>query len=278
MSDRKTRANEAFDLLKQGKDEEARLILENIVRDDAADAAVLETLGDVREKLGDKTGAMDAYASALVHLRARAEHKKALSVIELMQLVDDRAVLPHTEAADIKRELGDEQGCWSEVAIACELALAQHDVELASGLVEEYEDLLAEAPPALHIARHLEHVHREACVRMCERLGHALMRRNKLDDALALFAYALDLEPRSRELLHARAQALLNAGRFIEARVVAERALALDGADLIALGLLESAARSAGDEAGARAARERFDKMTRSIHERDEDPSDLERP
>src|SRR5687768_727691 len=105
------RANEAFDLLKQGRHKEARAILEKIVQDDSADAAVLETLGDVREKLGDKAGAIDAYAGAVTHLRARGETKRALGVVELMLIVDETSVLARREAAEIRLDGGDEAGC-----------------------------------------------------------------------------------------------------------------------------------------------------------------------
>src|SRR6187551_3154171 len=76
----KTRAAEAFDLLKQGREKEARALLEKIVEDDLADAAVLETLGDVREKLGDKSGAIDAYAGAVMHLRARRSKRSSRTI------------------------------------------------------------------------------------------------------------------------------------------------------------------------------------------------------
>lgn len=261
MTDGKARKNEAFDLLKQGRDQEARAILEGIVKSDEADAAVLETLGDVREKLGDKTGALDAYAGAVTHLRARGEPRRALGVVELMLLVDDQAFLPRRESAELRLELGDEEGCWREVAAACEVALAAKDVPRAVALCREFAEALPEAAPALHVARRLEHVDKDACARLCGDLGHALRARGKNDEALALYACALDNDPSLTDVLHARAGALIATGRFAEARVVVERALAQDEADLTALGLLERVAESLGDEAGVRQARERFDKV-----------------
>src|SRR5438270_7849430 len=104
----KARASEAFDLLKAGREKEARAILEAIVRDDVADAAVLETLGDIREKLGDKQGALDAYAGAVTHLRARGDGRRALGVLELMLLVDDKNVWARVESAEARWELSDD--------------------------------------------------------------------------------------------------------------------------------------------------------------------------
>jgi tetratricopeptide (TPR) repeat protein len=263
MNERRPTAQEAFDLLKQGKDQEARDLLEEIVRRDEADAAVLETLGDVREKLGDKQGAVDAYAGAVTHLRARGELRRALGVVELMLLVDDQALPARRDGAEIRLELGDEEGCWREIAAACELLLAKRDVEAAVALCEEFSDALPQAAPALQVARWLEHVDTKACALLCAELGHALRRREKHDEALALYACALDLEPALQDVLHARASALIATGRFAEARVVVERALALNEGDLEALGLLERVAELLGDEMGVRAARERFDKYSR---------------
>lgn len=273
MSDRKARTNEAFDLLKQGRDQEARAILEAIVNSDEADAAVLETLGDVREKLGDKLGALDAYAGAVTHLRARGELRRALGVVELMVLVDDTAFLPRREGAEIRFELGDAEGCWREVVAGAESALAAKDVARAVALCLDFAEALPEAAPALHIARRLEHVDKHACARLCGDLGHALRARGKNDEALALYACALDCDPALCDVLHARAGALIATGRYAEARVVIERALQQNEHDLTALGLLEKVAESLGDEAGLRAARERFDKVTRRAeHDERESP------
>jgi tetratricopeptide (TPR) repeat protein len=266
MAERRTlrnpRANEAFDLLKQGRDAEAREILEDIVARDEADAAVLETLGDVREKLGDKAGAMDAYAGAVTHLRARGEAGRAMGVLELMMLVDDTSAEPHVEAAEIRLEQGDAEACWRSLSTACELLIQGGLIVRAVELCRSYADVLPDAAPALRVARRMEFVDKKACARLCADLGHALRKRHKNDEALALYAFALDLQPSFREVLHARAGALLDTGRVAEARVVVERALALNPQDLIGIGLLERCAAAIGDEAGIRAARERFDRVS----------------
>jgi tetratricopeptide (TPR) repeat protein len=114
--------SEAFELLRQGRDAEARALLEKVVQDDNADAAVLETLGDVREKLGDKAGAIDAYLGAVTHLRVRGELQRALGVLELMLIVDEDSIDARLEAAAIREEKGDAVGAWRELAAAANAA------------------------------------------------------------------------------------------------------------------------------------------------------------
>src|SRR3990172_13161530 len=94
--------SEGFERLRQGRDAEARALLEKVVKDDNADAAVLETLGDVREKLGDKAGAIDAYLGAVTHLRVRGELQRALGVLELMLIVDENSIDARLEAAAVR--------------------------------------------------------------------------------------------------------------------------------------------------------------------------------
>lgn len=273
MVDKKARTTEAFALLKEGKDQEARAILEELVRGDVADAAVLETLGDVREKLGDKAGALDAYSGAVTHLRFRGELRRALGVLELMMIVDDQNFSMRREAAEVRAELGDAEGCWREITAAAEVGLAHKQTRRVVVLCEDHAELLPEAAPALHVARRLEHVQRSDCVRLCMNLGAALRRRGKEDEALALFAFALDLEPSNRALLHARAGALVSTGRFAEARVVVDRLLSLDPTDLVAIRVLERVAEALGDDVGVRAARERFEKTSRTLGRDREDMS-----
>ena len=269
----KARASEAFDLLKQGREKEARLILEKIVHDDMADAAVLETLGDVREKLGDKAGAGDAYFGAVTHLRARGELRRALGVLELMLLVDDQSLPARLEGADIRAELEDFAGCWREVSAACDIFLSHGDVKAALALVRDHTDSLAEAGPALQVLKRLE-LHGAAqatnamatgangLAMMCVDLGNALQRRERHDDALALFARALELGPTLREAQHARAGGLMRTGRVAESRVVVDQILALDPHDLVALSLLERIAALLGDDAAVQSARDRFEKSS----------------
>ncbi len=286
----KARASEAFALLKEGREQEARVILEKIVRDDMADAAVLETLGDVREKLGDKAGALDAYSGAVTHLRARGELRRALGVLELMVLVDNRAPWPHTEGAEIRREMDDAAGCWREVAAACALHVVRGEPKQAFALARAFADDLPEAAPALVVMKKLEGAG-AAAAQLSVELGDALRRRDKNDDALALYARALELAPSLRSAQHARASALLSTGRTAEARVVVDQILALDPRDLVALSLLERIAALAGDAAGVRDARERFDRLSAESEpdslwnedtselrvDTEDDPTDIER-
>jgi tetratricopeptide (TPR) repeat protein len=254
----KARASEAFDLLKAGREKEARTILETIVRDDMADAAVLETLGDVREKLGDRQGALDAYAGAVTHLRARGEGRRALGVLELMILVDEKNLWARGEGAEIRWELGDDAGCWREVVGACELLVARGETSGAAFFAKKYADALPDAGPALQVSRSFTG---PAAAALCVELGNALRRRDKHDDALALYVRALELAPQLREAHHARAGALLATGRTAEARVVVDQILALDPRDLVALSLLERIAAILGDDATVRFARDRFDRI-----------------
>src|SRR5205823_11426478 len=92
-------------------------------------------------------------------------------------------------------------------------------------------------------------------------LGNALRRRDRHDDALALYVRALEIAPQFRAAHHARAGALLATGRTAEARVVVDRILSLDPHDLVALSLLERIAGLLGDDATVRAARDRFDRI-----------------
>lgn len=198
------RANEAFDLLKQGKHKEARAILERIVHDDSADAAVLETLGDVREKLGDKQGAIDAYTGAVTHLRARGENKRALGVIELMLIVDETSVQARREAADIRRELGDEAGCWRDVGNAVDAALSLSDLPTALAIIDEHKDVVPDHAAAAVVCRSLGTASVREASRIARELAEVLRARGKPEDARVLAALATELEPALKDVLHAR--------------------------------------------------------------------------
>lgn len=260
---REARTQEAFALLKDGRHAEARMILEAIVAADDADAAVLETLGDVREKLGDASGAIDAYFSAVTHLRARGELKRSLGVLELMGLVNDRLAAVPREAAEVRRALGDVEGCWRDVMAAATLALAERDLETVELVCAEHADVLPGAGPALEVVRRVEQQQPRAAVDLACMMARELVQRRRFDDALALFACALDADPKDRQALHGRAGALLETGRAAEAHVVVERALALEPDDLVGLCLLERAALALGDAHGASAARVRIEDAAR---------------
>jgi tetratricopeptide (TPR) repeat protein len=204
-----TRANEAFDLLKQGKHKEAKDILEEIVREDRADAAVLETLGDVREQLGDKLGALEAYSGAVTHLRTRGEHRRALGVIELMLIVDEASVSARREAADIKRELDDEAGCWREVTAGVVSALSVPDLLAAVSLCEEMADAVPDQAAAFTVCRRIKGSRlknsRHEAARLARVFAEALRTKGKIDDARALSALATEIEPGLKDVIHARA-------------------------------------------------------------------------
>lgn len=89
-----TRLQEAFEHLRYKRFEPARDALEGLVRDEFADAVVWETLGDVREKLGDADGAVDAWRLAATAWLARQQVKRARGVLELLLILrpeDDEA-------------------------------------------------------------------------------------------------------------------------------------------------------------------------------------------
>ena len=202
-----TRANEAFELLKKGKHAEARDILEGIVREDRADAAVLETLGDVREHLGDAPGALDAYAGAVTHLRARGEGWRALGVIELMLIVDETSLVARCEAADLKRDLGDNEGCWREVVAAVESACINHDLAAAMAIVEDMADVVPDLAAAVAVVRrvHLHEVNKHDGARLARMLAESLHERGKVEDARSLLALASELQPTLKDVMHAKA-------------------------------------------------------------------------
>jgi Flp pilus assembly protein TadD len=96
------RVQQAFDLLREQRFAESRDVLEQLVRDELADAVVFETLGDVREKLGDADGAAEAWHMAVDLFLLKANNKRARGVLELLLILrpDD------DEAATKLRRLG----------------------------------------------------------------------------------------------------------------------------------------------------------------------------
>jgi Flp pilus assembly protein TadD len=95
------RVRQAFDLLRDKRFTEAREILEQLVKDELGDAVVFETLGDVREKLGDEAGAAEAWHIAVDLFLLKANKKRAQGVLEMLLILrpDDEV------AADKLREL-----------------------------------------------------------------------------------------------------------------------------------------------------------------------------
>jgi tetratricopeptide (TPR) repeat protein len=264
MSPVDPRHAEAFALLKSGRHEEARAILEAIVKDDLADAAVLETLGDVREKLGDGTGALSAYAGAVVHLRARYEHDRALSVLELMLVLQPDNAWARAESADIYALRGDGVGCWRELAEACAAYIAASEVERTLDLCQRYEDLLpSDLTTALLIVEHLSRARqRKAAARVCTSLGHALRKKKRVVPALELYARAVALDAHCREAHHARVGGLLALGQLDDAHAAAVRAVETDKKDVVAITLLERVCMARNDDAGVADARARMDEAS----------------
>lgn len=201
---------EAFELLRQGRDAEARALLEKVVRDDYADAAVLEALGDVREKLGDKAGALDAYLGAVTHLRARGELQRALGVLELMLIVDEHNLDARCEAAAIREERGDGVGAWRELGAAATAAAqatapgnAQGDAkgDARPGAVARVERAVlgADTPvpnaqAALAIIDALAPRDAAAAARIARALAGSLVARRLTDEARAVEGRATALE------------------------------------------------------------------------------------
>lgn len=208
---------EAFELLRQGRDAEARALLEKVVHDDYADAAVLETLGDVREKLGDKTGALDAYLGAVTHLRARGELQRALGVLELMLIVDEHNLDARCEAAAIREERGDGAGAWRELAAAA--VAATHEADAAVVARVEHAVLGTETPvpgaeAALAIIDALAPRDAAAAARIARALAGSLMARRLTDEAHAVEGRATALES---------ARAAASDGRSPLSRLLEER-------------------------------------------------------
>jgi tetratricopeptide (TPR) repeat protein len=255
---------EAFGLLKQGRHEEAKAILEAIVRDDLADAAVLETLGDVREKLGDGSGALSAYAGAVVHLRARTEHDRALNVLELMLVLQPDNAWARAESADIYALRGDGVACWRELAEASAAYIAAGEVERTLDMCQRYDALLpSDLTHALLIVEHLSRARqRRAAARMCTALGHALRKKKRVVPALELYARAVALDPQCREAHHARVGGLLALGQLDDAHAAAVRAVDTDKRDVVAITLLERVCMARSDHAGVEEARARMEEAS----------------
>ncbi|MBM4281138.1 MAG: hypothetical protein FJ137_10395 [Deltaproteobacteria bacterium] len=94
MTSPSVRLQAAFEHLRARRFFEAREALEQIVRDELADAVVWETLGDVREKLGDAEGAVEAWRLAADAWLARQQVHRARGVLELLLILrpeDDEA-------------------------------------------------------------------------------------------------------------------------------------------------------------------------------------------
>jgi predicted Zn-dependent protease len=252
---------EAFGLLKSGKHDEARVILEAIVKDDLADAAVLETLGDVREKLGDGSGALSAYAGAVVHLRARDEHDRALGVLELMLVLQPDNPWARAESADIYADKGDGAACWRELAEACPGYIRAGEVERTLDLCQRYEDLLpSDLTHALLVIEQLSRArHRKPAARLCASFGHALRKKKRVVPALELYARAVSLDPMCREAHHARIGGLLALGQLDDAHAAALRAADTDKRDTVAITLLERVCMARGDDQGIAQARARME-------------------
>ena len=190
---------EAFELLRQGRDAEARALLERVVQDDNADAAVLETLGDVREKLGDPTGAIDAYLGAVTHLRVRGELQRALGVLELALIVDENSIDARCEAAAVREEKGDVAGAWRElVAAAVAAGHATRTTDEAARKVEPAVLGMSTAVPnaaiALALIDGLAPRDAAAAARIARALAGSLWSRRLADDARAVEARATGLE------------------------------------------------------------------------------------
>jgi predicted Zn-dependent protease len=87
MTSPAARLNEAFDHLRAKRFEQARDALDQLVRDELADAVVWETLGDVRDKLGDADGAVEAWRQAAAAWVARQQPRRARGVLELLLIL-----------------------------------------------------------------------------------------------------------------------------------------------------------------------------------------------
>lgn len=254
------RRAEAFALLKVGKHAEALPILEGILHDDLADAVVLETLGDVREKLGDTEGALSAYAGAVVHLRTKGATDRALSVLELMQVLAPTNPWTRAEAAGAFAERGDAVSTWREIGEAASVWIESGDIEKTLDLCQRHEDLLPSdlAGPLLVVERLTRARQRRAAARLAVSLGHALRQKKRIIPALELYGRAVALDARCREAHHARVGGLLALGQLDDAHAAALRAVDADGRDIVALTLLERVCAARGDDTGVAVARRRI--------------------
>ena len=95
------RLQRAFDLLREQQVAEAADILQSLVDDELADAVVWETLGDVREKIGDADAAVEAWRQSIDLYVARGMSKRASGVLEVLLILrpDD------SSAAQLLQEL-----------------------------------------------------------------------------------------------------------------------------------------------------------------------------
>ena len=92
----------AFTLMRAQRHAEARDVLEDLVRRELADAVVYETLGDVREKLGDGDGAVDAWRMAVDLFLHHQKPKRARAVLELWLILrpDDADAIERLSLVD----------------------------------------------------------------------------------------------------------------------------------------------------------------------------------
>ncbi len=93
---REERLERAFEALRDQRFGESRTLLEQMVSEELADAVVFETLGDVREKLGDDDGAVEAWHMAVDLYISKNQEKRARAVLELLLILrpdDDEARL-----------------------------------------------------------------------------------------------------------------------------------------------------------------------------------------
>ena len=221
--------------------------LSNYGYPDNADAAVLETLGDVREKLGDMSGAIDAYLGAVTHLRVRGELHRALGVLELMLIVDEHNIDARCEAASIREERGDAAGAWRELAAAAVAAgqpteTTDESVNKLEQVVLSMDAPVPSAPAALAIIDALAVRDPAAAARIARALAGSLSSRRLPDEARAVEARAASLES---------ARAAASDERSPLARLLEEREDAVPKPDPAAPSFSEDTAEHRRDDSSA---------------------------